>query len=486
MKNIFGGVKSISFSGFSADLVNVEVQILKGLQSFAIVGLADKCIVESKDRIRGAFHSSGLSLPFGKIIVNLSPARHNKEGTYYDLPIALAILVASGYIKKDISQCMCLGELSLSGNIVFTNGGIQSIDFAYNNNINLISGMSYANEFGIYPKKPKEMYLANNLQDLIYNLNNNILYDSCDLLVTNEEKQCDIIPFKNVIGQCTAKRAMIISASGKHHMSLIGAPGVGKTTLVMEMPKLLPDLNEKQSIQVTTIYSLAGLLKDNKLIKKPILRSPHSSCSEVSLLGGLSPGECSLAHHGVLFLDEFPEFKCIDALRVPIESNVITISRASKKMIYPCDFLLMVAMNPCKCGLLLENRCVCGKKNYMSRISAPIQDRIDMKIYLSKPNINLKNYEKYNDGALMVENARDIQFNRWGKLNKDVDISLIDYTISEEGLNIIFKFAEEKSLSIRSINKIKRISRTIADLSNEDQISINHIYEAILFVNYAS
>lgn len=485
VKNIVGRVKSISFTGFYSNIVNVEVQILKGLHSFSIVGMADKCIVESRDRIRSSFYSSGFSFPMSKIIVNLSPARDNKEGTHYDLPIALAILVATGELKADISNALCLGELSLGGEIINTVGGIQSIDLACKENLGLISGVSYLSDFAIYPNNPDSVYLANNLADLVEYLNVDKRYGYMDSVINPDCSPVTSVPFTNVYGQETAKRAMLISAAGKHHMSLVGAPGVGKTTLVMEMVKLLPDLTEHEAIEVTTIYSLANLLRERRLIKRPQMRIPHSSASEVSLLGGMYPGECSLAHNGVLFLDEFPEFKCIDALRIPMESKWITISRAAKKILYPCDFLMMTAMNPCKCGFLLENKCICGKKNYMNRVSAPIQDRIDIKIYLSKPKIDFtcKNDIKI-DYVNLVKRARDLQIARQGCLNKDVDISLIDGTINSINVSIINNFAIEKNLSMRSVNKIKRLSRTIADLDISANIEKNHIYEALLLVNY--
>ncbi len=481
MKNVIGRIKSISFTGFYSNIVNVEVQILKGLHSFSIVGMADKCIVESRDRIRSAFYSSGFDFPLSKIIVNLSPARDHKEGTHYDLPIALAILAATGEVKANITNALCLGELSLGGEIISTVGGIQAIDLAFKENLSLASGISYSNDFSIYPKRPESVYLANNLRELVDYLNENRQYGELNYEIT-ENNLIIGEPFSNVHGQVSAKRAMLISAAGKHHMSLVGAPGVGKTTLVLEMPKLLPDLTEQQAIEATTIYSLANLLQNQKLIRRPQIRIPHSSASEVSLLGGIHPGECSLAHHGILFLDEFPEFKCIDSLRVPIESKWVTISRATKKIIYPCDFLLMAAMNPCKCGFLIENKCVCGKKNYMNRVSAPIQDRIDIRVYLSKPKIDAKDTKFDYQSAVKI--TRDLQITRQGCLNKDVDISIIDTHINTDTMQLIHNFALEKNLSMRSVNKIKRISRTIADLVSSERIHNDHVYEALLLVNY--
>lgn len=471
-----GKVKSLLFSGFRVEVVEVEAQILPGISSFSIVGMPTKCVMEAKDRIRGAFYSSGFTFPSGKILVNLFPASAYKDGTHYDLPIALAILNAMNKVDC-ISNCLCLGELSLSGQIVESAGTLLATQYAFDNHLSLIVGLVCEKEIVLAIQVPN-LFMSNTLADMVKYINSHTYSVIEPYVPIVETVAC---PFVNVIGQPVAKRAMLISAAGKHHMVMIGSPGVGKSMLANDMHLLLPNLTRQESMEVTSMLSLAGLLHDKKLVTRPLFRSPHCTSSMVSLIGGALPGEISLAHKGVLFLDELPEFNYLDVLRVPLEAKEITVSRARSKFIYPCDFLLIAAMNPCKCGFLLEGKCVCGKHNYMNKVSAPIMDRIDIKIYLSKPQI--VNKVDNTDYQELVQKARNIQIKRYGMCNSDVSINKINSYIHCDCDIVLKDFIATKNPSLRVVNKVKKIARTIADLDESELIYRHHMQESIVFVS---
>ena len=487
-KYLNGHVKTVSFDGVEVFQTLVECQILPGLPSFSIVGLGDKTITESRERVRSALFSFGVEIPNGKIVINLSPANRFKEGSHYDLSIALSILVAIKIIPQVlIDKYIVMGELGLQGHILHTNGVLPAIIFAKKHDLGFIG--SHQNE--------KEMILnieyksANNIKELIDDIKNNKNFTPN--IEKNDHKNNDelitLTTFNNIYGQEIGKRALIIAAAGRHNLMFIGSKGVGKSMLSRSIIDLLPDLSEDECLETTSIHSIAGQLSNSSLLTRPPMRSPHSSSSLISLIGGGSipkPGEISLAHNGVLFLDELPEFQTsvIDSLRTPIEEGVVHISRSKYKICYPADFQLIISMNPCKCGNLLKGNCKCKQKNYMFKVSAPIQDRIDIKVILgkvdfsSKPNVNL------DEIRLKIKKVRKIQQERFGKYNSRANLLDIQTNggFSKEIIHYTQEVCARKELSGRSYVKILNIARTIADLDDSPEVKIEHVNESVFFV----
>src|SRR3989344_8316443 len=459
----FSKVYTGAIVGLDAHLVEVEVNIdYHGFPSFIIVGLPAKEIDEAKERVRSAIKNSGYQFPNRKITVNLAPADLPKRGAFYDLPIAIGILVASGFLTKDISKYFIIGELSLNGDV------------------NKVAGVI-----------PLSLFAKDNFE-YIDDLNFDEKFD---------------IDFKDIKGQAVAKRALEIAASGGHNISLIGPPGTGKTLLSKALVSILPKLHEKEAFEVTKIYSIAGhLKKEQPFIVSRQFRSPHHSTSKAGLIGGgnpIVPGEISLAHHGVLFLDEFPELprEHIEALRQPIENHEIRISRASGAVIFPCNFMLVIASNPCPCGHYgnPQKVCSCGQyrvKKYQEKLSGPIIDRIDLHVACQMISVSELDVFEDNAGELessleikkRVQKARDLQAERYKNIenvysNSDLNGSDIkrfcDLEFSQKAL--MSKAVTNFRLSARAYYKILKVARTIADLSNEGSISIKHLAEALQY-----
>lgn len=482
-------VKTMSFEGIVPFFTTVEVHVTNGLPCFTIVGLPDKSISESKERVRSALQSIGITLSTSRIIVNLSPAGKEKHGTHYDLAIAAAIMVAFGKLKLPERECIVLGELSLDGYILPVKGALLAATLAKETDTLLVCPKKNYKEARIAGREI-EIICPDNLKDLIEKLEQNKLCeDSFETISNNLIYEQD--PFHGIIGQEVAKRAVIIAAAGRHHITMIGQQGVGKSTIAASIQHLMEDLNEQDALEVTSIYSVAGILKEGEMIKKPPYRSPHSSSSLAAIIGGGSfpkPGEVSLAHKGVLFLDELPEFQqiVIDSLRTPIEQGKVFIARSSSKVDYPSDFHLVVSMNPCKCGMLLKGTCSCVKKGYMNKISAPIQDRIDLKVILEKVNF-LEEQEviSYEHVRNEIKNATQRQINRFGKLNSKCTLDeLRNFGMFHvDAMNFLKKFAQEKEMSVRAFVKAMAISRTIADLASSETVYKEHVAEALFFKN---
>lgn len=500
--------------GLNAYKLEVEVDFVNSLPNICIVGLPDTAVNEAKERVRSAVKNSGFTFPAQRVIINLAPADIKKEGTNFDLPIAVGILVQGGFINETkINDFAFLGELSLDGNLRGINGVLPLVsglkDFGIKNIIvPTINSKEAALVEGI------NIFGAESLTEIANHFSENSDYKLHQISVNIESylkenvSNSYIYDFKDVKGQQKAKKALEIAAAGGHNILMMGTPGSGKTLMAKCFASILPPLELQEAIELTKIYSISGLLPNNEpLITQRPYRSVHHSASAVGIIGGGStpkPGEITLAHRGVLFLDEMVEFprNVLETLRQPLEDGEVTISRAQTSIKYPADFMLLGAMNPCPCGFLgdSQKQCTCSEfqiQRYRSRLSGPLLDRIDLQIEVPRLSpeelLNMKNESESSfEIRKRVVNARKIQAIRYkntniftnSELNSDLikQFCKID-NVSEEMLkNAIIKF----NLSGRSYDRILKLARTIADLSQEQNISQMHIAQALQYRTFIS
>ena len=499
---MFSEILSLGLSGLNAYIVKVEVDISNGLPGFDIVGLPDASVKESKDRVRSALKNCGYEFPLGRITVNLAPADTKKEGPIYDLPILLAILIATKQVNADLSDCAFVGELSLTGEIRPVNGILSIVTAAKSAGIKKIY-IPFSNIYEGSVVENIKVFGIKNLTELTLHLNKSEellpVYTSISDIPLPESSFLD---FSDVKGQFEAKRALEIAASGGHNVLLIGPPGSGKSMLTKRLPSILPDMTFDESIETTKIHSISGNLPQNMpIVRIRPFRSPHHTVSPAALAGGGSvprPGDISLAHNGVLFLDELPEFNrnTLEALRQPIEDRQVTISRVSGILTYPCDFMLVCAMNPCPCGYFGHptKKCICSKKsadNYLSRISGPLLDRIDLHVEVPPveyEELSSKNSaESSSEIKKRVTNARNIQIERFKKTsiicnaNMSSAETLTNCILTKDADDLLKQSFDLMGLSARAYTRILKVSRTIADLDSSENISIEHISEALQY-----
>ncbi len=481
-------------TGMSAPLVTVEVHLSNGLPSLSIVGLPETAVKESKDRVRGALLNSNFEFPARRITINLAPADLPKEGGRFDLPIALGILAASNQIpKKALEQYEFIGELALTGELRSIRGALPATLQTRKAQRTLVIPQNNADEAALVCNI--NILAANHLLDICAHLNNQSQLPSYQAKPI-QQSPYDGPDLSDIRAQHLAKRALEIAAAGGHSLLMVGPPGTGKSMLATRLPGILPSMTEEEALESAAICSISHHGFSLKNWKKRPFRSPHHTASGVALVGGgssASPGEISLAHHGVMFLDELPEFKrnVLEVLREPMESGQITISRAARQAEYPARFQLISAMNPCPCGYLGESsgRCHCTPvqiQRYRAKISGPLLDRIDM--HIDVPNVPrevlhapTKDIESSSDVKQRVEKARQYQLKRGNKANHCLGVKEIERycQLDDNNKKLLENAIEKLQLSARSYHRILKVARTIADLGESEMISTAHLSEAI-------
>ncbi len=499
---MYGEVETLAFDGIEARPVKVQVQISPGLQAFSIVGLPDKAVAESRERVRAALHAIGLGLPYKHISINLAPADLPKEGSHFDLPIALALMIACGAVAQDaVDDYAVIGELSLDGAISHVPGALPAAIGANSRSKGLICPQSCGAE-AAWASEDMSILAAPHLLSLTNHFKGSQSLSRPKPAV--DEEICNAPDLMEIKGQETAKRALELSAAGGHNLLMIGPPGSGKSMLASSLPSILPPLEPGEMLEVSQIQSLAGELAQGRIGRQRPFRAPHHSASMAALVGGGSrprPGEVALAHLGVLFLDELPEFtpQVLDALRQPLESGETIIARANHRTTYPSRIQLVAAMNPCKCGKAFEPGYACGRgrnctERYQSRISGPLLDRIDIQIevpavtaadlILPPPSEDSAAVRTRVTRARKIQRDRFLEHGETGTWTNSECSGKILETIAApdaDGLSLLREAAELMRLTARGYHRTLRIARTLADLQNQERVGRAQIAEALSY-----
>jgi magnesium chelatase family protein len=497
-------IATVAFEGVEARPVDVQAQVAPGLPAFTIVGLPDKAVSEAKERVRAALVASGLALPAKRITINLAPADLPKEGSHYDLPIALGLMAAIGAVPPDaLANFTVVGELGLDGSLAPVAGVLPAAIAANAQEHGLICPAACGAE-AAWASPEMEIIAPRSLIQLANHLRGTqVLSRPSPKIGTPQESALDLA---DVRGQESAKRALEIAAAGAHNMLMIGPPGSGKSMLAARLPSILPPLSPPELLEVSMIASIAGAIEDGTLTNKRPFRNPHHSASMAAMVGGglrAKPGEISLAHLGVLFLDEFPEFtpQVLDSLRQPIETGEVAISRANHRVTYPARFQLIAAMNPCRCGRAYDPGFICKRNmnarciaDYQSRLSGPLLDRIDL--HIEVPAVSAADLtlppptEGSRQVAARVAKAREIQAARFKTLgrpesrtNAEASGPLLEQiaTPDDAGLKLLRDAADAMRLSARGYHRVLKVARTIADLDGAETIGRPHLAEALAY-----
>ena len=490
---------TVAFEGIEARLVEVQCAVTPGIPAFSVVGLPDKAVSEAKERVRAALTAMAIALPSKRITVNLSPADRPKEGSHFDLPIALALLAALEIVPHDdAEQTVALGELALDGTLVPVVGALPAAMAAAQDARTLLCPHACGAEAAwvgaanvIAPRTLADMVRHYTGQSILSSAQPGQVHATTTLRDMSEIK-----------GQERAKRALEIAAAGRHHLIFVGPPGSGKSMLAARIPGLLPPLTPTEALETSMIHSLSGLLDEGGISRERPFREPHHTASMAAIVGGgrtAKPGEISLAHNGVLFMDEFPEFTrtVLETLRQPIETGEVVIARANAHVRYPCRFMLIAAANPCKCGHLADPSRACTRapicgEDYMGRISGPLMDRFDLRVEV--PPVAFTDLDLPQDAestasvAARVKTARNVQTRRFqehatARVNADAEGHLLDEiaTPDSEGRDLLIKVAERFGLSARGYHRVLRVARTIADLEGSDNVRKPHVAEAVSY-----
>lgn len=490
---------TVAFQGVDARTVEVQCAITPGMPTFSIVGLPDKAVSEARDRVRTALSSMAIALPSKRITINLSPADLPKVGSHFDLPIAVALLAALEIIPKDISEnTVALGELSLDGALVPVVGALPAAMSAAEHNRNLLCPADCGAEAAWVGDT--QVIAAKTLGDIVRHFTGQSpIIPAQPGEITTDDSTRDL---RDVKGQERAKRALEIAAAGRHHLMLVGPPGSGKSMLAARLPGILPHLSATEALETSMIHSLSGLLDSGGISMSRPFREPHHTASMAAIIGGgrnAKPGEVSLAHNGVLFMDEFPEFPraVLETLRQPIETGEVTVARANAHVKYPCKFMLVAAANPCKCGYLSDPDRACAKvplcgQDYMGRISGPLMDRFDLRVDVPPVSYTDLDLPSTGDSSQQVRErvtaARAVQHDRFENMpdmrsNADAAGEVLTEiaTPDAQGRDLLNRVADRFKLSARGYHRVLRVARTIADLDGSAEVCKPHVAEAVSF-----